>query len=183
MEILVGTEYHTSNLLEADGRIRWTVRGGPGFTALALADLNGDGLKEAIYGTLDGNVVACHPISGSILWSANLGDDVRHGVVLPGGTGLVAGSESGNVLRLGRDGRKHWRLDLGAPITGLARVQNAGNTVIAAGTSEGWIAVLSPEGKTVCTHRMADGVTKLGAIDQALLVGLESGEVVALSWD
>lgn len=28
-EILVGTEYHTSNMLEADGRVRWTVRGVP----------------------------------------------------------------------------------------------------------------------------------------------------------
>ena len=35
-EILVGAEYYTSNLLEADGRIRWTVQGGPCFSALAL---------------------------------------------------------------------------------------------------------------------------------------------------
>ena len=104
-EILVGAEYYTSNLLEADGKIRWTVQGGPCFSALALADLNGDGVKESLYGAMDGNVYAVDSISGEILWTANLGDDIRHGVVV-GGNGFAAGSVSGHVALMSGSGRK-----------------------------------------------------------------------------
>ena len=104
-EILVGAEYYTSNLLEADGRIRWTVNGGPCFSALALADLNGDGVKESVYGAMDGNVYAVDSISGKTLWTANLGDDVRHGVTV--GRVRIRGGERERACRaVERNGRE-----------------------------------------------------------------------------
>lgn len=185
-EILVGTEYHTSNMLEADGTIRWTVRGGPCFTALALADLNGDGVKESVYGAMDGNVYALDSTSGKTLWTANLGDDVRHGVVVTDGrkTGLVAGSESGNVAFLSGDGQSRWRRDLNAPVTGLALL-DPGRGRVAAGTSEGWIVLLSLDGEIVGSLRRDAGVTALSPCrlpgGAGLLVGTERGLVTALA--
>ncbi|MCK4580818.1 MAG: PQQ-binding-like beta-propeller repeat protein, partial [Dehalococcoidia bacterium] len=187
-EILVGTEYYTSNMLEADGRIRWTVRGGPCFTALALADLNGDGIREAIYGAMDGNVYVLDSASGQLLWTTNIGDDVRHGVVLnvDREVNFVAGSENGNVALLGSDGQKRWRRDLDAAVTGLVVFDLGGNgrKVIAAGTSEGWVVLLSPEGEIVGSHRMDAGVSTLTLLTlpdgSGLLVGTEEGLVAAL---
>jgi len=186
-EILVGTEYHTSNMLEADGRIRWTTRGGPCFTALALADLNGDGVRETFYGAMDGNVYALDSVSGKPLWTANLGDDVRHGIALAGGApAFVAGSESGNVALLRPDGRKEWRRDLGAPVTGLALLGagDAAESFIAAGTAAGWIVLLNRAGESVGSHRLPAGVTALRSFELAegpgLVVGTAGGCVTAL---
>ena len=183
-EVLVGAEYYTSNLLEADGRIRWTVNGGPCFTALALADLNGDGVKESVYGAMDGNVYAVDSVSGEILWTANLGDDVRHGVVV-GGDGVAAGSESGHVALLNGRGGKRWRRDLDGAVTGLALFEAGGEEMIAAGTSDGWIVFLSLAGEVVGSHRMDEGVTVLTPLTLSgapgLLVGTDGGRVCALS--
>ncbi len=183
-EILVGAEYYTSNLLESDGRIRWTVNGGPCFSALALADLNGDGVKEAIYGAMDGNVYAVDSISGKILWTANLGDDVRHGVTV-GGKGFAAGSESGHVALLNGRGKKRWRRDLDGGVTGMVLLEAAGEKMIAAGTSDGWVVFLSIDGEVLGSHRMAAGVTVLSRLSSpgkpGLLVGTDGGILCALS--
>ena len=183
-EILVGTEYYTSNMLEADGTIRWTMRGGPCFTALALLDLDGDGVKESVYGSMDGNVYAVDSTSGKPLWTANLGDDVRHGAVV-GRTGFAAGSESGNVALLNPGGEQRWRRDLNAAVTGLVLLDGGDEELIAAGTSEGWIVLLSIEGEVVGNHRMDGGVTALAALDLAdgscLLAGTDRGLITALS--
>ncbi len=187
-EILVGTEYHTSNLLEADGRVRWTIHGGPCFTALALEDLNGDGVRESIYGAMDGNVYAVDSVSGKILWKANLGDDVRHGFAVnaDGRVGFVAGSESGNVVLLSSDRRKLWRRDLDAPVIGLAFLQGVkdGEDAIAAGTSEGWITLLSLDGKIIGSYQADTGLTTLTRLTfpdgPGLLAATNSGLLIAL---
>ena len=132
----MGTEYYTSNMLEADGTIRWTMRGGPCFTALALVDLDGDGVKESVYGSMDGNVYAVDSTSGKPLWTANLGDDVRHGAVV-GRTGFAAGSESGNVALLNPGGERRWRRDLNAAVTGLVLLDGGDEELIAAGDFRG----------------------------------------------
>ncbi len=183
-EVLVGTEYHTSNMLEADGSVRWTVRGGPCFTALALTDLNGDGVKESVYGAMDGSVCAVDSISGKTMWKANLGDDVRYGVVVKRDS-LVAGSESGNVALLSAEGGRRWRRDLNAAVTGLVLLDDGEEEVIAAGTSGGWIVLLSLRGEIVGNHRLDGGISALAALDPAdgpgLLVGTDTNAVTALS--
>ena len=183
-EILVGAEYYTSNLLESDGRIRWTVNGGPCFSDLALADLNGDGVKEAIYGAMDGNVYAVDTLSGKTLWTANLGDDVRHGVAV-GGKGFAAGSESGHVALLNGRGKKRWRRDLDGGVTGMVLLEVDGEEMIAAGTSDGWVVFLSIDGEVLGSHRMAAGVTVLFRLSSprkpGLLAGTDGGILCALS--
>ena len=160
------------------------MRGGPCFTALALVDLNGDGVKESFYGAMDGNVYAFDSISGKTLWTANLGDDVRHGLVV-GRTGFVAGSESGHVALLRGGGEKRWRRDLNAAVTGLVLLDDGEEEVIVAGTSDGWIVLLSLQGEIVGSHLVDGGVTALAGLDLAegsgLLVGTDTNAVTALS--
>ena len=141
-------------------------------------------MKESVYGAMDGNVYVVDSISGEILWTANLGDDVRHGVVV-GGTGFVAGSESGHVALLSGRGEKRWRRDLNGAVTGLVLFEAGEEEVIVAGTSEGWIVFLSLEGEIVGSHRLDGGMTALAGLDLAdgsgLLVGTDTGVVTALS--
>ncbi|MDE2999907.1 MAG: PQQ-binding-like beta-propeller repeat protein [Gemmatimonadota bacterium] len=183
-EVLVGTEYYTSNMLEADGTIRWTMRGGPCLAALALVDLDGDGVKESVYGSMDGNVYAVDSISGGVLWTANLGDDVRFAVPVKGG-GLAAGSDSGNVALLSPGGERRWRRDLNAAVKGLVLLDDGNEAVIAAGTSEGWIVLLSLEGEVVGNQLLEGKVSALAALDLAggpgLLAGTDRGAITALS--
>jgi len=189
-EILVGTEYYNSNLLEADGQIRWTIRGGPSFTALALCDLDGDGVLESVYGSMDGNVYAVDSNTGQIRWRANLGDDVDCGVAIHAATGweLVAGSRSGNVAGLGPDGQRRWRRDLESPVTGLISLSWPGvGETIAVGTANGWLVLLSPEGEITGGMRLESGVTCLQACDPEdgprLLVGTAGGAIRAFGAD
>ncbi len=177
-EILVGTEYYNSNLLEADGRIRWTIRGGPCYTALALTDLNQDQMLEAVYGSMDGYVSVFHPVTGALVWKTNLGDDVRHGFAMSGG--FVAGSESGNVAFLTADGKRRWRKDLNAAITGLTPW---GETEIVAATAEGWVVWLSLDGEVVAHYRADASVTALARVNSGLgvLMGTAAGQVAVLS--
>ena len=189
-EILVGTEYYNSNLLEADGEIRWTIRGGPSFTALALSDVDGDGVRELLYGSMDGNVYAVDSVSGQVKWTANLGDDVEVGVIIDTGVGseLVAGSRSGNVARLGPDGQRRWRSDLDSPVTGMVLLSSRGTVPqLAVGTADGWLALLSLEGEVTGTMQLESGVTCLTSCSlpggPGLLVGTEAGTVRAFEAD
>ena len=188
LEILVGTEYFNSNLLESDGTIRWVMSGGPCFSALALVDLNGDGILESICGSMDGNVYAVDSQSGEVLWKANLGDDVRHGFALNTGgrPTIAAGSESGNVALLDADGQRIWRRNLDAPVTGLCLVgedRGAARSVVAA-TADGSIVRLSLEGEIKGCQEMGSAVTVMTAVDPCdgvdVVVGTEDGEVVGL---
>jgi len=179
-EILVGTEYYNANLLEADGRIRWTVRGGPGFTALAMEDLDGDGVRESIYGSMDGNVYVYDSLSGQLKWTANLGDDVGHAAVLPidGKKHLIAGSESGNVALLTPTGERIWRRDLDAPVTGLALMPGDGEGRIAASTAAGWVVLFSREGELLGGNHLEAGITVLRCCGPDLLVGTAAGQLL-----
>ena len=160
------------------------MNGGPCFSAMALADLNGDGVKESVYGAMDGNVYAVDSVSGEILWTANLGDDVRHGVSV-GGDGIAAGSESGHVALLNGTGEKRWRRDLDGGVTGMVLLEADGEEMIVAGTSDGWIVFLSLAGEVVGSHRMEAGVSVLTPLTlpgaSGLLVGTDGGSLSALS--
>ena len=185
-EILVGTEYYNSNLLEADGRIRWTVRAGPGFNALGLVDVDGDGVLEAVYGSLDGSLYVVDSATGATRWTANLGDEVRFCVPLAGtdGLDLVAGSDSGNLCRLSPTGERRWRLDLDAPVTGLVDLGCPGGRSsearLAVATASGEAALVSAQGEVLAAAPQGAAVTAMKAGGATLLVGTASGAVRAI---
>jgi hypothetical protein len=120
-EILVGTEYHTSDLLESNGKIRWTIDGGPEFVALGFCDLDSDGISESIYGAESGAVYGIHSHTGKILWESNVGDRAHVAVMVTAGNdnALIVGSVCGEVVRLDANGRKIWRRNLGGAVIGL----------------------------------------------------------------
>ncbi|MDP6776730.1 MAG: PQQ-binding-like beta-propeller repeat protein, partial [Candidatus Latescibacteria bacterium] len=187
-EILVGTEYFYSNLLAPDGTIRWVMHGGPCFAALELADLNGDGFLESVCGSMDGNVYAADSRTGEVLWTSNLGDDVRYGfaVDVGGRPTVVAGSESGNVALLDAEGKRIWRRNLDAAVTGLCRLDSddGADAALVAATDDGCIVKLSTAGEITGGQQVASAVTVMQAVGldgrEGVVVGTEAGEVVGL---
>ncbi|MDE2999911.1 MAG: hypothetical protein OXU79_12615 [Gemmatimonadota bacterium] len=57
--------------------------------------------------------------------------------------------------------------------------------MIVAGTSDGWVVFLSPDGEVAGSHRMEAGVTVLNRLalpeGSGLLVGTDRGSLTALS--
>lgn len=189
MELIVGTEYHTSDLLEADGSPRWMVRGGPGFTAVGALDLDGCGAQEVLFTSLDAHVHALDARTGAVRWKTLLAGGVRHAVLLPQEHRVAAGDDGGNVSLLGADGTRLWRCDLGEPVTGLVAddVNSDGRPELVAATSSGLLALLALDGRVLGMHPMPSPVSRLSVARRQglrpyLIVGCESGAVEALAW-
>ena len=120
-EVIVGTTYSTPlTVHDFDGAFRWstleqvgsegnatTPRRGIHLTRMRLADLNGDGIREIVYGTEDGWLFAVEPRAGAELWQLNIVGEVMALEVLPGG--VVAASGFGDLYGLDPDGtvRRH----------------------------------------------------------------------------
>ena len=120
-EVIVGTTYSTPlTVHDYDGAFRWstleqvgsegnatTPRRGIHLTRMRLADLNGDGIREIVYGTEDGWLFAVEPRAGAELWQANIVGEVVALEVLPGG--VVAASSFGGLYSFDPDGtlRRH----------------------------------------------------------------------------
>jgi len=189
MELIVGTEYHSSDLLEADGRPRWMARGGPGFTALGALDLDACGVQEVLFGSLDAHVHALDARTGATRWKTLLAGGVRHAALLPEERRVAAGDDGGNVSLLGPDGTRLWRCDLGDPVTGLvaADVNSDGRPELVAATSSGLLALIALDGRALGTHQMSSPVSRLSVARRPglrpyLIAGCESGAVEALAW-
>ncbi len=75
-------------------------------------------------------------------------------------------------------GEKRWRRDLNAAVTGLVLLDDGEEEVIVAGTSDGWIVLLSLKGEILGSHLVDGGVTALAGLDLAdgpgLLVGTDT---------
>ena len=170
-EILVGTEYHTSDLLESDGKIRWTIDGGPEFFALGFCDLDSDGIRESIYGSESGTVYGVHSQTGKILWESNIGDRAQVAATITSGNEkiLIAGSVCGEVVRLDANGRKVWRQNLGGDVLGLFASQYRDGVV--AFTREGTVVRLDSTGRI--EERFDLGVSP---VHVALVAGTESAD-------
>ncbi len=120
-EVIVGTTYSTPlTVHDYDGAFRWstleqvgsegnatTPRRGIHLTRMRLSDLDGDGVREIVYGTEDGWLFAVEPRAGAELWQLNIVGEVMALEVLPGG--VVAASGFGDLYGLDPDGtlRRH----------------------------------------------------------------------------
>ena len=120
-EVIVGTTYSTPlTVHDFDGAFRWstleqvgaegnatTPRRGIHLTRMRLSDLNGDGIREIVYGTEDGWLFAVEPRAGEELWQLNVVGEVAALEVLPGG--VVAANGFGDLYCLDPDGtlRRH----------------------------------------------------------------------------
>ena len=181
MEIAVGTEYCTPlNVMNYDGTMRWftweqvgsearstTSRNGSHLTQVAVADLDGDGIKEIIYGTGDNWVYAVRPADGAVVWEANVGGEVR-GLFVgdldgDGEACAIAGGEYGDLFRFDREGRRMWWKEIGEEIHCMAfgDVNGDGRSEIVVGVDGDRIEVYDGDGEFLGGERVAGGVKEI----------------------
>ena len=115
-EILAGNGVISSTdtlwALKDDGKFleRYAYDGWGGtVSALATADLTGDGKKELVVGTQYSNIRALAAAPKKKLWAHRLGGDVKGILALDGPPPMiVAGSQSGFVCAFDAQGGKRW---------------------------------------------------------------------------
>jgi hypothetical protein len=138
-------------LLDAAGEVVKRYHNGSWCTALpaiAVGDLDGDGVMTAFAGNNRGDVRAWAPDSEYTvpLWANNLTRPIRSLTVLPGA--VAVGSDSGYLCAFDQAGEKIWGLPLSSAIThtALARGQ------LVAGCKDGQVFVVTPGGELVGHH-------------------------------
>jgi outer membrane protein assembly factor BamB len=160
--IAAGNVYHTPlNVVSpADGRVLWHTWeqcGGEAYsttdycgfylTGMVYLDTDGDGLKEIIFGTKFNRVYALNAADGATKWSAVLGDEVtvldKMTDPVTGEEYVLAGTDSGEIVKLNRRGRRVRALTLSAGIADLKVVNYPGkkSSDIIAATKDGGIVV------------------------------------------
>ena len=170
-------------LLCLDGRsgsVVWeTVLPAPpewGATALAVADLNGDGAPEIVVGDAEGDVVCLHN-SGEQAWvyRGKLGKVFCPAIADLNGDGeaeVVIGSEKAPLLCLSASGKELWRVDKGS----------GGSPVICAAPGSKTPMIVTGVGKTLKAFDAAGkvlwSVPVKGEIDSAITVADADGDGV-----
>ncbi|MBM3263529.1 MAG: PQQ-binding-like beta-propeller repeat protein [candidate division Zixibacteria bacterium] len=119
-EVMVGNVYSTPlTVHHADGSFRWstleqvgaegnatTPRRGNGLTHMTLIDVDGDGLREIVYGTEDGWIYAVSPQEGAERWRLSVAGEVAGLAATP--DGIATATEFGLLYRLAWDGSIRW---------------------------------------------------------------------------
>jgi outer membrane protein assembly factor BamB len=189
-EVIVGNTYSTSlTVHEFDGTFRWstleqvgaegnatTPRRGIGLRQLRLADVDGDGVQEVLYGTDDGWLFAVDPRAGDEVWQLNIVGAVV-GLEVLADSVLVAG-EFGDLVVLGHDGRRRRHEVIHGWNRAAVRV---GDTVVIAG-EQGRLTRVNREGHVIEAWQLEGEIQRLVATPD-LLVAVLNDQLVAVRVD
>jgi hypothetical protein len=175
--IAAGNVYHTPlNVVSpADGRVLWHTWeqcGGEAYsttdycgfylTGLVFMDTDGDGIKEIIFGTKFNRIYALNAADGATKWSALLDDEVtvieKMADPVTSEEYVLAGTDSGGVVKLNRRGRRVRALTLSGGITGMKALsypEKKRSDIIAA-TRDGGIVIFDQDFNIRATAALAD---------------------------
>lgn len=188
-EVMVGNVYSTPlTVHNADGSFRWstldqvgsegnatTPRRGIHLTQMVLADINGDGHHEIIYGTADGWIYAVMPQDGAECRRASVVGEVTGLALMP--EGLVAATEFGVLYGFNRDCDPCWHVHVDEQISGLAVVGEY-IFLIAPG---GLLLQYDAEGHPVASHRFNRDIIQLQACMNGVVCMMTDGRCARVS--
>lgn len=185
-EVVAGNAYYRAQVIDDNGRLLFGGSGniGPEQTAVAAADVKGDGLPEVVIGT-DGGWTHCFQRDGTQLWAANLGDKVTR--ILPidlngdGKLELACAAESAHVFALGLDGRVLWRRALPDGVSDLAAIRDAKSPVLAAAAGSAGVVFLDAQGKVLATVPVSGATRNLVATATTITATTRDGKVVGVA--
>jgi len=102
-------------------------------TSPAVADVDGDGIKEVIVTSVNGTIYALHQVGTAIIatlvWSYPTGDSIYSSPVIAdldrdGQYEVVTGSDDGYLYAIHGDGTLYWRINLGSRIRTTAAIDD-----------------------------------------------------------
>ena len=187
-EIVVGNVYSTPLTIHNwDGSFRWTTleqvgseangttpRRGIGLSHLVTVDLDGDGVREIVYGTEDGWIFAVRPEDGAEKWHTNLVGAITGLLVLP--SRIVATTEFGDLAIIDFNGDLQQHLRVAQRIHYLAPC----DTDLALATEGGRLMRLGWDGSCRWLFEAGEEIVGLHPIPGGLLLSLEGGRLVCL---
>lgn len=134
--VVAGNAYHSPvNVIDPEtGVVQWytweemgsefvstTDYFGMHLTEMVFLDVDSDGSKEIVFGTLSNEVHAIRAADGERVWSVNAGGEVTvlklFEELATGSTRILVGSDGGDLKVLSRTGEEITRVDLGAGVT------------------------------------------------------------------
>lgn len=164
--VVAGNEYHTPlNVIDPkDGNViyhAWEQMGsesisvtdyfGIHLTDMLFADMNGDGARDIVFGTLSNRLFAVHAADGRKIWEANTGDEVTAVRLFDDPRTrekrLAVATGAGDVFVYSIAGKRLRAASLGSRVTGMAVLEpgDPGRVDFACATQAGQIAVLDSE--------------------------------------
>jgi len=169
---LIGTRYCAANLFSATGEKIGSVSVGYHgcATAVAAADLDGNGKPELVAGSRVGSV-ECIEWQSDKRWSLFMGAEVTRAVAanLLGDESpeLVVGSRNAYVLAIDGSGTILWRRHAGDAVLDLAigDVNGDGRPEVVAGCEDGGLEVYASDGTRLHRAELAAAVVRLGLGD------------------
>jgi outer membrane protein assembly factor BamB len=186
-EVVVGNVYSTPLTVHNwDGSFRWTTleqvgseangttpRRGVGLTRMVTGDLDGDGLREIVYGTEDGWLFAVRP-DGAEVWHTNLVGGITGLLALP--SHIVASTEFGDLLFFGGGGDLQRHLHVAERIRHLTPCD--GDLALAA--DGGRLMRIGSDGSCRWIFEAGEEIVGLYPVAAGLLLSLEDGRLVCL---
>ncbi len=154
---------------DATGRAYLPVKGSA--WRLAVADLDGDGVKELIYGTYGGAVRCQSTASAELLWERDLGVfPFALAVADADGDGrpeVYAATADGALHAFNADGLKSWAFCSPLPLydVAVARLRPGTERQIVCGGIDRKVCVLSARGEVIAEHEVDWLVHRLAAGD------------------
>jgi len=178
-EIICGTRYMWATVLDNRGLKRWGSRFGVGCRAVA-APLNGNkGERNVVLG-IDSGLVTFHDKAGKELADFFTGDEIfmmTEAAAKDGKQDVFISSFNGYVYRFSADGKRRWSVALPAAVKVVKALPDGGAV---AGTIDGDVAVITPDGKLKSLNRLNGEITDILVDGPSLRVSTDGGEIASL---
>lgn len=126
-DIAAGNEYYVHSLIAAGGKIISKKTSSPWDVSVAVCDLNGDGIKEAVFGRSDSYLHVFAPSGNSMKqWVCNVGGKPEGIAVLPNGNKakIAVATFIGDVVFVNAKGKKTKYINLPGPLTDIKYFKN-----------------------------------------------------------
>ncbi|MFO7945267.1 MAG: hypothetical protein R6V19_00415 [Armatimonadota bacterium] len=190
-EYTVGTEWRGMNMFRFGSNWSRRYRPGRGVKSAAFADINGDGMKEALYGSEILRALNEFPDEpggerwDSLMWEYNTGGQVlslRTADITADGTpDILAGSKGFYLHAVNAQGEQLWARLCGGPVSSLAVAGEGAETTIVAGTDTGRVTIFDAEGSLLAVHTFDAPVVQVHPADTGAMVITEDGRMTRLS--
>ncbi|RDI71399.1 hypothetical protein DWB78_06480 [Halopelagius longus] len=165
-ELLVAGRSGTAVLFSGNGSVEWRspVADGDSVTWATTGQADGDDAVEAVFSTVDGDVVAVDGADGSVEWRRNVGEFAAVNALSAGGSDgaavVYATSKDGSVRALDAEtGAVEWTTEIVTervqmmPPPSVGDVDGDGDEELVAPGNDGSVTVLDPEtGDVLATY-------------------------------
>ncbi len=193
LELLAGWTYGTRwivDFTDTSKRRNTAVPGSiAGCRSITAADLDGDGIDEAIFADGDGQVTVCRKApavdrKADVLWSQLIGDDAHERVLAAdldgdGAPEIALASRSGFLALVGADGTVRWARYADNQVTDVALMSAGGRSLLARSSLDGSVAVHDASGDEVARWLIGSPVQLIRAHGDAIVAAAGDTLLVA----